>query len=313
MECAGLSSAPKKGFYCEPCSLLAEDVIKFDIENYRDLDVEHQLQERVLENKLASEDHDNDADDNNLPATPEMKVQKVTANEPKGQLCAYCQLSELEVCSPFVIGQSREEHDAYIAMQSTSNPDVPYFPLADGTDSGAKIINEYKNLGRKLVIVHELCALNMFQARINLNMYKKRKQWSKAADKAIDLSGIHIQSLGKDDDGREYWKFPNCDYIFICCPNSKSSSAVNWKIVTTTQQVQSIIDKLGCSLVENKVTQNLVDFIKDRNNISSAAAANALVVNSTETNEVVMENDEDDDDNDPVELKLIVDKGLSHS
>lgn len=96
MECAGLTAAPKKGFYCKPCTLSESEgnvASKIEIENYRDFDLEHQLQERVLENKLASDNHDNDVD--NVESVDESKVQ---------QRCAYCKLTELEVCSPFVIG-----------------------------------------------------------------------------------------------------------------------------------------------------------------------------------------------------------------
>jgi hypothetical protein len=98
MECAGLTSAPKKGFYCKPCSLSdseENEVFKMDIDNYRDFEAEHQLQERVLENKLASDNHDNDVENNNADNVDDSKVQ---------QRCAYCKLTELEVCSPFVIG-----------------------------------------------------------------------------------------------------------------------------------------------------------------------------------------------------------------
>jgi len=100
MECAGLTSAPKKGFYCEPCTSRSssEDnpATKFDIDNYRDYDAEQQLQERALEIKLASDNHDNDAD-NNMNPVDDSKVH---------QICAYCKLTEVEVCSPFVIGNN---------------------------------------------------------------------------------------------------------------------------------------------------------------------------------------------------------------
>lgn len=101
MECAGLTSAPKKGFYCEPCvsRSLSQDSpgSKFDIDNYRDYEAEQQLQERALEIKLASDNHDNDADNNNMNPADDSKIH---------QKCAYCKLTEVEVCSPFVIGNN---------------------------------------------------------------------------------------------------------------------------------------------------------------------------------------------------------------
>jgi len=207
-------------------------------------------------------------------------------------------------------------------MQSSSTPEVPYFPLANGADSGHALINEYKAQGRELIIVHELCALNMFQTRLNLNMYKKRKLWSKVAENAIHLSGIQIQSLGKDDDNREYWKFPNSDFIFVCCPTSTPSVATSseksdstWKILTTTEQMQAIVDKLGCSFIESKLAQNLIEVIKNRNILSSlssssSSSSSTALVNETndESNAVEMEND-DDDDKGPFELRLIESKG----
>ena len=100
MDCAGLTSAPKKGFFCEPCTsrMSSEDNpgSKIDIDNYRDYDAEQQLQELVLEHKLANENRENDADNSNSN----------NADDSKKQRCAYCKLSELEVCSPFVIGNN---------------------------------------------------------------------------------------------------------------------------------------------------------------------------------------------------------------
>ena len=145
-------------------------------------------------------------------------------------------------------------------------------------------------------------------------MYKKRKLWNKVAEKAIHLSGIHTQSLGKDDDKREYWKFPNCDFIFI-----SDASASAWKVITTTEQVQEIIDKLGCSTAEHALAQNLIDFINDRNFFPSSTS---LIVVPNKSNEEssddkaeVMEenndNEDEDGDKDPFELKLLESKGLT--
>lgn len=31
-------------------------------------------------------------------------------------LCAYCGMDEIDLCSPFVVGQCRSEHEAHIAL-----------------------------------------------------------------------------------------------------------------------------------------------------------------------------------------------------
>lgn len=103
-------------------------------------------------------------------------------------MCSYCGLTELQLCSPMVYGQSRQEFQAHMKYstqavvndiipdqeativkfsllkqeQKAPEPPLPYFPLFNEKNS--------KKLrgGRHLVspIVHEICAYRMFAARV---------------------------------------------------------------------------------------------------------------------------------------------------
>jgi hypothetical protein len=108
-------------------------------------------------------------------------------------LCEYCGQSELDICSPMVYGQSRAEFNAYIAMSQAPTaddvypnkkdtslkfcvlmeevkapePKMPYFPLA--RDPMSAKLKARKSAAVQSPIVHELCALSMFKARMQRN------------------------------------------------------------------------------------------------------------------------------------------------
>ena len=65
-------------------------------------------------------------------------------------------------------------------------------------------------------VVHEVCALEMFRARLGTIRHAARRQRVKVADLAICMAGAIIRPLGVDDMGREYWRFPSCRGLFIC-------------------------------------------------------------------------------------------------
>lgn len=108
--------------------------------------------------------------------------------------CRYCGMGELEVCSPLVFTQSRAEHDAAVdAAKVTSvlangvigaqiettvrflldGAEMPAgglgFPFLPAVDSpqGAKLNAAALSNRDSLVVAHEICALQMFQARVN--------------------------------------------------------------------------------------------------------------------------------------------------
>jgi hypothetical protein len=109
----------------------------------------------------------------------------------------YCGFGELELCSPFIAGQSRLEHDTVIEMsknpvangvfgQDTENTkvkfvingslaaplvvDFPYFPCVNN-EHGQYLIEQGEEVGQSPLVAHQLCALQLFQYRINRNKY----------------------------------------------------------------------------------------------------------------------------------------------
>lgn len=47
--------------------------------------------------------------------------------------CVYCGLGELELCSPFVVGQSRAEHEAVLQLAQQKATADNFFPGVTGT------------------------------------------------------------------------------------------------------------------------------------------------------------------------------------
>ncbi len=108
--------------------------------------------------------------------------------------CLYCGLGELDVCSPMVVGQSRAEHEAAVAAcaktpiadgvfpdkprgtavtfliegveASSAQLDFPFLPAVE-SEAGLKLASTAKAMREALPVVHELCALQLFQARVN--------------------------------------------------------------------------------------------------------------------------------------------------
>lgn len=64
-------------------------------------------------------------------------------------------------------------------------------------------------------MVHQVCALQMFQARMDREVHALRRRRSVVAKRAISLAGISCRPLGVDDKGREYWIFPSGRNLFI--------------------------------------------------------------------------------------------------
>jgi hypothetical protein len=117
--------------------------------------------------------------------------------------CAYCCMTELQTASPFVVGQSRAEFDAYMDLYGgtpsvdgvigknkdtavefvilktevpTPRIEMPSFPELGSADAQRFLSAVGKKKGATSVasapgdepcpIVHELCALNMFRNRV---------------------------------------------------------------------------------------------------------------------------------------------------
>jgi hypothetical protein len=116
----------------------------------------------------------------------------------QNESCAYCGMSEFDLCSPLVIGQCRDEHEAYLnffrpkrvicdfddsessslrkpllvkflingRIEMPSALEMPFFPALRDTCSDA-IFAMSNLLAREIPLVHEHCAFQMFQARLD--------------------------------------------------------------------------------------------------------------------------------------------------
>ncbi len=54
-----------------------------------------------------------------------------------------------------------------------------------------------------LLAVHQLCALEMFRARINRGKHVLRRKRKKVVATAIAMAGVVVHPIGRDDKGRE--------------------------------------------------------------------------------------------------------------
>jgi hypothetical protein len=162
-------------------------------------------------------------------------------------------MTELELTSPFVVGQSREEFDAYIDMFDGSPEvdgvigtakgtvvefsilceeidappvEIPEFPLL-GDKNASKLLGVKSKKGNQAncPIVHQICALNMFCNRVARQTHATRRIRRSIADQVINLSGIATFPIGIDDNQFSYWKLPVSDDLFIC----NSAQVEPWK------------------------------------------------------------------------------------
>lgn len=232
-------------------------------------------------------------------------------------------MNEREICSPLVIGQTRTEHDAWIEMygkerqlvadnfyrvngQSQKNTVVnflfaektitppkltpPYYPPLQ-TAEGKTLMNYYENIQQTPIVAHQLCCLQLFQARLNRSRHALRRRRKDVASLALLKSGISTQSLGKDHYGYEYWKFPFTLDLFITHFNVDGSSAMvvldpdreefnrligkvttsssasqgtrkKWYRIGNSDGIRSIVELLDDSReAERTLKQNLIQFL----------------------------------------------------
>eukprot|EP01035_Chromulina_nebulosa_P019311 gene19311-25173_t len=227
LRCLNLNEVPNRDWHCPSCAeRIAKRESKQDcyvgnIEDHKRKDLEEDLIEKAI----------------NAKASGTAKTLDDAMNE---MVCRYCGLSELDICSPLVIGQSREEHETHISssrpaiandvlpnlpntsikfsidgvIQEPPAIAIPYLPLVNSPD-GVKLVNLSQSLGCQPCIVHEHCALQMFQARLDRSRHTIRRRRKVIGDKAVSMAGISIKSLGRDNNYREYWKFPVSDDLFV--------------------------------------------------------------------------------------------------
>lgn len=182
--------------------------------------------------------------------------------------CMYCHQKEEDLCSPMVVSQTREEHNAYIALCNASQLAVtatgvklsflvnnkkvkppaiqpayfPYFTsmhaeelreqmrfddynarsvatsFATATNTtGASTTNSTVNPDPLVPLAaHQMCALEMYRARCTKQRNLIRRKRRRVVESAVAMAGVKVRPLGLDDRGREYWKFPCSDDLFIC-------------------------------------------------------------------------------------------------
>ena len=313
MKCLGLTEIPDSDWHCSYCLNKLQnqtnpeekdDSTFNDLSEYRSVEIEDELFQQNIQRK------ENDSDF------------KRSATEIE---CAYCGYYDDEICSPMVVGQSREEYDLCYGLSKTGltippnghnllgngstnvqskqpivvrlmlegvevgRPkfNVPYFPLTDNVH-GDKLLQSNSSI-LKSPIVHECCALEMFQHRVKRNKHMIRRRRIAVANKALSISGISSSPLGKDNAGREYWTFSYTDFLFVACgvvdeteaelramlealkPNSddvntkcvnfednKNRASITWKVFRTYGEIRNIVDSLGKTSKEQELKKQIV-------------------------------------------------------
>jgi len=244
------------------------------IDKFRDRDAEDTLLNRCIDCK-AIEDPSKSSSAKSKEKLPARLNQELLAAE-KGwaeQKCQYCGLSELDICSPFVVGHSpldhayhQSKHGDRASMFATGTLDgeynmeytrvyirsgledlkapplsLPYWPSLDTKFGqamlqamGAKpiafsldqtvdltdtdVVNGTSIPDVQPTIVHQICALQMFKARLERRNHELRRKRRALAGRIVGLTGLYTVCLGRDMQGREYWKFPTAvsPALFVC-------------------------------------------------------------------------------------------------
>jgi hypothetical protein len=240
--------------------------------------------------------------------------------------CQYCGMSEREVCSPLVIGQTRDEHDAWIEICSKKqlladsfygkqkgtvvsflyaenefpSPSIvpPYFPPYHSPETKT-LLEYYETVNQSPIVAHQLCCLQLFQARVNRSKHALRRRRKAVGNVAVMKTGLSVQPLGNDSHGLEYWKFPFSLDLFILEASSSSSSSSSmddnnedneafnraigkshlslekkssftavatdgrvWRRVNTTSDIKTIVELLNdCSCNEKQLKSNIYQFL----------------------------------------------------
>lgn len=254
-----------------------------------------------------------------------------------------------------VMGQSRREHEAWVEMCNQKNlqadnfyknqknttvnflyageyiePPVlepPYYPPLY-SEEGKLMQKYYDAVSQKPIVAHQLCCLQLFQARVNRSRHALRRRRKMVGSIAVVKTGISTQPLGEDQHGYEYWKYPFSNDLFLLLnphefTNSDekdfnqiigkySSSSTNttdidqvdgsmkrkkWIRINKTEDIKIIIDLLNENILKEKqLKNNLIQFLLNErisfeNQKNQAAAAAALVTASSENSAAPDENE----------------------
>ena len=234
LRCLNLTTVPSTEWHCTVCTdrIAVREArggqgylsLLKDVESHRDKEQEEELVNRALDQK---------ADE----------AQGMFLTDHSEDKCTYCGLGELDICSPLVVGQCRSEHEAHLSLCKPTVADyffpdkvsttvrfsihgeiitppplgMPYFPLLESAN-GQRLLEqaaEESEERRQAMIVHQVCALQIFSARMDRERHSLRRRRSLVAKRAISLAGISCRPLGTDLTGREYWRFPTSIDLFV--------------------------------------------------------------------------------------------------
>ena len=297
------------------------------IDSYKNKEEEEPILNRLIDIKAALDPKEH----KNAPKEL-LKTLLVKENEKAEVKCQYCGYSEVDVGSPFVLGQSPAEHQYHVDKYGDSavlvGPDgliegemnttvkfftngfelkpgaieMPYYPILSESDGktfvNALMKDQDPDLALAPIIVHKHCAMHMFKARLEHKSHELRRQRRRLAERMIAMSGVHTVPLGKDRKGREYWKFPKTNALFICsnvpqdtvqqdfcdaCDKSNINSFTpiksenndlhyNWTMTSDRGVIENIINALPASVMDDdenmknqvlNLQQNLKDMLEN--------------------------------------------------
>ena len=293
LRCAGFEDVPEGDWYCQPCN----EPIKSE-------------SPKPIDYKIKIDDYRNwQAEASLITEASQKRMQKLIQKDAQKQVhaeivCHYCGYGELDVCSPLVVGQNIFEQHVFMKENSDCRADeffenknatsvniqvagenivskskIPYFPYLDSS-KGTDLIQGIFDLNAQPVIVHELCALQMFEARLTANKHSLRRKRNNITKKLMAMAGVPIRPLGVDSCGREYFKFPNSLHLFICLNEKEDndreefynmldlpisswngSKCRDWKVVVNPNEIKDIVCALGNMPGERKLRQNLINLV----------------------------------------------------
>ena len=301
-----------------------KDGIKYffdNIEDFREHKAEDSLIDRAIQRKIETLKKSDTADDHN-------HFSKNIDNRESPTKCKYCDFTEMDLCSPLVIGQSRSEHDEYVSTflnrlkqedlnqiassqqeQATVNVNIspPYFPRLDLAHSKV-LLDEYANSGIDPDICHEFCALHLFQHRLKTGLNEAKVRRLNVTNKALSLCSIKTLPLGFDSSNRSYWYFSCSPNLFVYCNSSDNTTigddkyyvnmsddfkkfCPNYNTIAKDEGVWKVV-------INNKENiQNVQNIINNLSNTSNERdLKNNLISFFITTNDVVDVNDYDTHD-----------------
>eukprot|EP00605_Chrysophyceae_sp_TOSAG23-4_P000427 GSChrysophyteH1.ASY1.ANO1.484.1 assembled CDS len=339
LRCLGLNSVPSGDFFCDDCKMRKAghthnpDLDITGIRQLRDATMEEDLVNRKIDKVAASEGHSVLTKDE---LRPELDTSRLE--------CIYCGTTETHICSPMVVSQPRLEHDWHLKPLRQTAPYFPYYTSEDGDDMLELHRTHHKSIGT--LAAHQMCALELFRARVSPNAAFLRRMRRKVVRFAVELSGLMIAPLGRDNKGREYWKFPTSEALFICrglygdsdkhqflnllgkergrsvamkaeiSAKKQEFHSSNWLLISDVTSVWNLLNNLGPSLVEQKLRKALFEAYPVDDLSKQAESFKQTSDEETQQNWSMHVDDQgngntDPSDNLPVAIELQKSKGAS--